>query len=87
MHCWLLRWACLTGVSLAIGAFSEIVPSPPRGNTSVLPRGTISVPKDALHKASDVGVFGVMDGEKGMLLDVEKILNVNIVPNVVLTKK
>lgn len=33
VHCWLLRWACLTGVSLAIGAFSEIVPSPPPAAT------------------------------------------------------
>jgi len=72
VHCCLLRWACLTGVSLAIGAFSNS-PISPRSNTSDLQSGTVSVPEDALHKASDVGVFGVMEGAKGMLLGVKKI--------------
>lgn len=78
----MLRWACLTGVESCYWCFflkqSRL---PPRGNTSVLPRGTCSVPEDALHKASDVGVFGVMEGEKWMLLRVEESLIDNVCQN------
>ncbi len=45
VHCWLLRWACLTGVSLAIGAFSQIVPSPPAATRQICREGRSQSPR------------------------------------------
>lgn len=52
--------------------------SPPRGGggVSVWPTGTLSVPEDDLHKTRHVGVFGVVEGEEGMLLGMGDISHV-----------